>query len=763
MWMKKIKHKKTQMFLIGLVLYATTLLCTMCIAFTSELTSFTERGITKENCPDVYIFDYGTTQLKENINNETIKNNIKEVYSITGRTISVPVMFNGNDISLYFDAILNASMYKAFKYIEPDVENQELPQKGEVWISKTVSDPNNIHIGDTITLRYDEPVKLKVAGIYNTTALAKPMSMAPMLGNVGDINALVNAQPMALQAVNLNTYTEDTADQLVGEDPYMKMNLSRKDVRSCMTEVSGIMGKLGSAAGIIVFIVALVIIRFIIKTNLMKEYKAIGIYKSLGYTSNKIKMFYVKGYMFVGTVAIVAGAISSLGLVYPLGIICTKYVKGFSISNTSAMVCLIVILGLMALLYLNLLLSLKRVKKITPVKAMTVGMVSAEKKMKRSVIKSAKSPFAMAINDMFKHKKSTVMMMLVLTVSLYLSMLFVMGYSSSVNMSNKGNLWFAMPQKDAYISGNITEELKDYLKTDSYVKSSIYGECLYLCDKFCVNGKSSDEVNELSLLNFSVYDNMDSDITGVHMYQGEAPKYTGEVALGMNLMKVFNLKCGDYVKIMINDVEKEYLIKGCFQSMMNEGCGIMILDKDMSSCDSKYRPTRAYVRLESIDDFSKFKTEIEDKFPGVSVDDNWPTISNAVAAIEKMLVSIAYIFLCVFIIFAMLNTIIVITMDLNNSKRKYGIQKSLGFTTSYMIQQNLWKYSIITGISVIVATIVHKAISAKYMGMMVINAFVDNNLWLAIYIIGFVVVSIGVAWLLSLSIKKITPVDLMEE
>lgn len=762
MWLKKIKHKKMQMFLVGLVLFATTVLCTMCIAFTLELNSFAQKGITEKNCPDLFVFDSGTDGFKQNLRTAEVKDNLENVKSIAGKTISVPILYEGNDISLYDDSLLDASKYSEFGFITKDDPTQNLPNAGEVWLSKTVSEPNHIKIGDTITLQYETHKNLKVVGIFDSTFLPKSMAITPMLGNIKDINELENAEPAALHAVNLRIVSEEKENAVFDADPYMKMGITRDSVRQCLTEISTMMGGFGSMAGIIVFIVALIIIRFIIKTNLIKEYKAIGVYKSLGYTSKKIRSFYLKGYLLIGLISITLGAACSLALVYPIGKICTEYVPGFGISSTSLVVCGLVIVVLMILLYLNLILALKRAKKITPVEAIAVGITSAEKKIKRSLIKSAKSPLSMAVNDMFKYKRSTIMMLLVLTVSLFLSMVFVMGYSSSSHMAQKSNLWFALPKEDAYVSGDITDEVRNYIGHNQYVKSSVYGECLYTPEELKINGKYGDDI-KMSYINFSVLDHMDAGVTGVKMSQGTAPGHVGETALGVNLIKLLHVKVGDYIKMEICGVEKQYLVTGSFQSMMSSGYGVMLLEKDVLACDSNYKTSRAYVCLNSKKDIDLFKKDMETRFPGVSVDDNWNAIENSVASIELMLTSVSSILVGVFIIFSLLNTTIVITMDLKNQRRKYGILKSLGFTTSYMIRQNLCKYSIIIGISIVIATALHKLISARLFGVMVIDAFRDNNLMLTALVAGFALISIMVAWLLSRSIKKITPIELMEE
>ena len=55
MWIKKMKHKKLQMFLIGLLLFASALTLNMCISFTVEMIIFSQNVITEENCPDSYL------------------------------------------------------------------------------------------------------------------------------------------------------------------------------------------------------------------------------------------------------------------------------------------------------------------------------------------------------------------------------------------------------------------------------------------------------------------------------------------------------------------------------------------------------------------------------------------------------------------------------------------------------------------------------------------------------------------------------------
>ena len=149
-----------------------------------------------------------------------------------------------------------------------------------------------------------------------------------------------------------------------------------------------------------------------------------------------------------------------------------------------------------------------------------------------------------------------------------------------------------------------------------------------------------------------------------------------------------NMKIGSYLKIGIgNGTEKEFLITGTFLSM--EGKVIMMNVDAMKSIDSKYEPDNCFITLNDKNDFGEFKNDIVSKYNDVDVNEEWTALKSAVTSIESMLSNIMKIMLIIFIIFAVMSIINILSLTISGKRKEYGILKSLGFSTRYIISQNL--------------------------------------------------------------------------
>lgn len=760
MWLKKLKRKKLQFFMVGLVLFATTMIFAMCLCFTAELSTFSKKCLTQENSPDVFIVSTKSRELKDNITNQAVKDNIESVTTLGGKAVSVPITYDGSNIALYWNMMLSSDDYRDWNCMEVSEGDTGAmtPKEGEVWIAKKMADPNGIKIGDTIVLEYSKPLKLKVTGFYTAKfAPAATMTYAPLVVSKQDLSKVENEPDAALFAVNLHNESSIAVDSLTENYPYCECSFTREGLQKQVTNIASIIGGMGALAAMVIFVIALIIIRFIIKSNLLKEYRSIGIYKSLGYSSKKIRSFYLKGYLLVGIIAILAGTLAALPFAYELGIMCTEYIAGFKLTFTSARICMIVIVLLMGLLCLNVLMSLRRVKKITPVEAITVGITSTEKKLTRSIIKNAKSPISIAINEIFKYKKSSVMVLLVLTFCIYLSMLFTMGAYSSYMMSENSNQWFNVPKCNTYVMGDVNDDVVDWINNSNYVDSMVYGNISYSVDlRFPqYNGK----INNVSV---NIFNDVSYEKTKIPTTKGNLPKRADEIAAQNKLLETLGKQVGDYIKLEINGVLKEYLISGSYNSMLDEN-GIILTREAMKQSVPEYKSAMCFVKLKDKSEFEAFKHDMQNQFSGISIDQNWKAMDNVTSSIKGMLISVCDILIVIFILFAILNIVIVLLMENESKHRQHGILKALGFTNGYIMKKNLCKFIILSVISTGAALAMHLLVSKKLMEAMVINAFSDSYPLLFGLVSGILGLIVLATVIINLSLRKISPVELMEE
>jgi len=328
-------------------------------------------------------------------------------------------------------------------------------------------------------------------------------------------------------------------------------------------------------------------------------------------------------------------------------------------------------------------------------------------------------------------------------------------HSADTILKNQ-NRWFCLPINDVYVSGNIDEELQSYLQENSYVKSAVYGDFMigYCKPEGCPNAPD--------FIGYDAYSDFTQEITGLRMLKGHGPKNKDEVAVGKNLIPMLHLAVGDPISLTLNGITRQYRISGIYETVSDNGLKIMLKTEAVEECKD-YSVSRGFIRLYNPQDYGAFKKDIEERFAGVAVSENWFAVENSVESISDMLKSISLVLVIAFLLFSMLNILIVLTMDIKNWHKKYGVMKSLGFTAGYIIRQNLYKYLILAAVSSAVSLSLHLLFSQRLAAFLLIDAFSSSGRLVTLIIVAFVFLILLIACLTSLTVNRIKPIELMEE
>ncbi len=754
MWLIKMKHKKLQLLLTGILLLASAGLLNMCLCIAFELKSFSHVAINETNSPDGYVFDIGTKNFKDNFPNTDYLDEIESVTALTGKAVTAPILYNGNDFKQMYDLMLSADGWKDFGYLElVDGEDRANgPKKGEVWLAEVLTETNNMKLGDTLTLHYAEPLELIISGVFRSTCFPKAVGYSPMLVNPADLETASHEQDGAMFAVNIKDYSSDRLIEMFQESQYSFDTRSRDVIRNSMMSFSDLIASVGVLASSFIFIISMVILGYIIRNNLMKEYRTIGVYKSLGYTSKSIAGFYIAGYMTVGVIAVVLGSFASINLVESVGNILAAFVTPFKLSGNVFAVTIFTILVILALLYLNLRLQFAKIKKISPVEAISIGTAKTERKLPQSAVKNAKTPFMAAVNELIKYKKSSALLLLAITLPMFLCLFFGMAWNSADTILDNGNLWFNLPKSELYVTGRLNNDAQDYISHSKYVKTAVYGD--YGLGNCKLEGYPDAPDYEL----YDVYSSFPEESTEVRMAEGKSPKNKYDAAVSTNLLSKLHLSVGDPLPLTIGGITKDYTISGSYETM---GTDIMLTAGAVSECID-YTPSRAFIFLNDINDYERFKRDIEMNLPETAVYKEWFALKYTIKSVSDMIKPISLVLIIAFVSFSLLSVIIVLMADNKNWRRKYGIMKALGFRALYIIRQSGFKYCIIAAVSSALALGLHILFSQKLAAMVLVDAFRSSAILDAFIIGGFILLITLSAIIISLSVKKISPIELME-
>lgn len=177
-----------------------------------------------------------------------------------------------------------------------------------------------------------------------------------------------------------------------------------------------------------------------------------------------------------------------------------------------------------------------------------------------------------------------------------------------------------------------------------------------------------------------------------------------------------------------------------------------------------------YLNLTEETKIGKFNSEMKDQFAGkvnttIDIDATVEGAASVYVALMKMIVFAVLVLSVVvitFVLYLLVRTIV------SNKKRDYGILKSLGFTTGQLILQTALSFMPAVVLSTVVGVTVCSfminpmvAVFLKDLGIVkcTFTVPVGYNILAGI---GMILAAFGIACLLSLKIKRITPKALLE-
>ena len=252
------------------------------------------------------------------------------------------------------------------------------------------------------------------------------------------------------------------------------------------------------------------------------------------------------------------------------------------------------------------------------------------------------------------------------------------------------------------------------------------------------------------------------------VFKGRFPKYDNEIAIAAKYAKEKGFAIGNEIEITANGKTEKYLISGFTQITNNLGRDCLLTRQGYERLGTLQSVTY-YINLTEGTDIDAFNEEMKGNFSG-SVNG----IINVLATIEGagsvyvslMTIIVIAILVLSAIIIAFVLYLLVRTL-LNSKKRDYGILKSFGFTTKQLILQTALSFMpaiiISTVVGIIFSCLVINPLMSLFLSTMgIVKCTFDIPvLFITVAGIGLIILSFGIACLLSLRIKKIAPKALL--
>lgn len=631
---------------------------------------------------------------------------------------------------------------------------------------------SDIALGKTIEISVgSHPVNYTVCGFFNSVMLGSHnCAMTEIIlsqDKYEELSSLGYAPAATLCSVRLNDVsknlnTEAELKSMVSERfPNVNMVSNSYAIVSQSRYISqGICSVIMSAMAFFVLLIALVVIVSNIINYIQVNMQNLGALKAVGYTSGQLVCSLLLQFLGLTVITAVVGAALSYALfpaINSMMIAQTGIPYAIRFLPLPVLFSLLILGGTVAL---SVWLSARRIKKIEPITALRAGVQTHNFKRNHVPLEKTKAPLNLSLalkTTLSGVKHNITVCITILVLSLIVVFSGLMTENVIADMTPFLNL-IVGETSDSAISVQVEAEdnFVEALNSDSRVEKA------YLYNSLTVSHVGGSELLATLCDDFSKVNNQSV------VYKGRFPRYDNEIAIAAKYAKENGFAVGEEIEITANGKTEKYLISGFTQITNNLGRDCLLTRHGYERL-GKITHVTYYINLAEGVDIDAFNEEIKGEFTG-----NVNTVINVLATIEGagsvyvslMTIIVIAILVLSAIIIAFVLYLLVRTM-LNNKKRDYGILKSLGFTTKQLILQTALSFMpaivLSTVVGILISCLVINPLMALFLSSMgIVKCTFNIPIVFSTFAgIGLILLSFGIACLLSLKIKRIAPRNLL--
>ncbi|MDE5598142.1 MAG: FtsX-like permease family protein, partial [Lachnospiraceae bacterium] len=438
--------------------------------------------------------------------------------------------------------------------------------------------------------------------------------------------------------------------------------------------------------GICLILVSFLILRFTIVFTLQEDYKEIGIMKAIGIRDMRIKGIYLLKYFAIA----LAGSAIGMGLSFPFSrILLAQVMDDFVISAVGSgffihLLCAVLIVLVVILFCYS---CTGKIKKFTAVEAIRNGgngeRYHAGAKLKLNKRAGMLPCVYLACNDVVSHMRRYLILAVIFCIGtmeilLPLTTLHTLKDDSIIrtfsvqpstfHIDTGGLEQYLVEENDALLRKDI-EALKTKL-ADNGFKAQVWIEVFYMAPCY---GRSADEQTDANTMQQLGEEEDDYDVL-----EGSVPVLENEIMVTEKTAQDLGVSIGDYVHYRFPDGEKDFIVTGIYQSMMNMGRELRV-SKDAQMPYKTISGLLSFqVKIESDLKPEALRAELEDIFPDyeISTDREW--VDDMIGVTQQMDALQVFITAVVLII-NMLITVLMVKTLIARERGEIAMLKSIGF------------------------------------------------------------------------------------
>ena len=571
-----------------------------------------------------------------------------------------------------------------------DMQNAPLAlQPGEIAIPKQQAELNGLNIGDKLKISApDRDMEFTIGAIVKDAVFGSAM-IGPKRVFIGkeDYDYLMgDAERYHTRLYSVNcSDAENFQKEFKKENPEITIGIDKPTIKMCYF-FNLLMAGIMVVIGICLILVSFLILRFTIVFTLQEDYKEIGIMKAIGIRDIRIKGIYLLKYFVIAS----AGSAVGMGFSFLFSkILLSQVMDDFVIpavgSNFFIHLLCAVLIVLIVLLFCYSCTG--KIKKYTAVEAIRNGgngeRYHAGTKLKLNKRTGMLPCVYLACNDVVSHMRRYLILAVIFCIGtmeilLPLTALHTLKDDSIIrtfsvqpstfHIETGGLEQYVVEEDDALLRKDM-EVIKTKL-ADNGIEAQVWIEVWYMVPCY---GRNADELTDAYTMQQLGKEEDDYDVL-----EGSVPVLGNEVMVTEKTAQDLGVSIGDYVHYQFPDGEKDLIVTGIYQSMMNMGYGLRV-NKDAQMPYKTLSGLLSFqVEIESDLKPEDLKAELEDIFPDYELSNDREWVDSIIKVTGQMDALQAFITMVVLII-NMLITVLMVKTLIARERGEIAMLKSIGF------------------------------------------------------------------------------------
>ena len=612
-----------------------------------------------------------------------------------------------------------------------------LVKDGEVYAPYFEIAQGTVAIGDTLTISIDGKTKTLTVTKAHNDAVSGAAVMGTHFLPVSPAD-YKEVSGWGMKMTELGAYLRPDSDivalsQDFGHSSDAEWVWAKDDARSTALVVPDMISYFLIAVAVIMVLAALVALRHCIVSALESQYKSIGTLKAIGADNAQLVGYILLQYMALAVLGSLFGAGLSIAVQEPVLYIFLSFAGLVPRLMLFPAMIAAVVLGICAVVLATAWLSARRVYRLSPVRAISLGQapVHFSKRWKLPLRRLAFLPLSLrlALKQGLSRFGQFVALFLVTMIFSY-SLITLFGFYSSMTSQRQAAGMFGQPIGDIAINVKCDAEGRELASLDDL--SVKLGQLAAIERSYEVQ-KGYAELEGMAVI-VSCY----SDYSLVGLPQpisGRFPKYANEAMTTPQLSKLLGLRIGDSIRIRSGGQETDLIITGLTSAANEMGKVVFCTVESGVLVNPPGNATSSYGRAFVLADASGLEAVIDKltaDYGDVAYFQNMrQSIANVINGIRLGILGLTLLVIVMAMLLVLLTTTLLARVAIGREQADMGVLRAAGYSSTQLIWQFTLRFTLLSLAGCVLGLLLELAFSDAMMsavlGMAGISRFVGDK------------------------------------